>query len=168
MSDLGFLNALGLDETSLPQVPQVLPENLGQRKPNRDGLPRVPQVAPSEKQMKESENRQSAAPGEGGGQEILCADSPDFQAGYALGFLHCGRVPFDAGLLTHPAQQAGHECGSCQHLTMTVERQPGTRRKFFWRCEIGHRQLEAGHGGERVIIAPPECMAYAALADRWP
>ncbi len=161
MSDLDFLNALGLDETSLPQVPQVRPKNLGQLKSYENRLPRVPQVAPSENKVKESEIRQIAAPGEGGGQEILSADSPNFQAGYALGFLHCGRVLFDAGMLMRPAQQSGHECGSCQHLTMTVERQPGTRRKFFWRCDLGHRQLEAGHGGERVIIAPPECTAYA-------
>ena len=52
-------DGLGIAETSLPQVPQVLPENLGQRKPNRDGLPRVPQVAPSENKVKESENGHS-------------------------------------------------------------------------------------------------------------
>ena len=160
MSDLEFLDALGLDETSLPRLPRVAEKKSGRLEPNRDGLPRVPRLAPSENKVKESENRQTAAPGEGGGQEKLCADSPNFQAGYALGFLHCGRVLFDAGMLMRPAQQAGHECGSCQHLTMTVERRPGTRRKFFWCCEMGYRQLEAGHRGERVIIAPPDCMAY--------
>ena len=60
MNDLGFLNALELDETTLPQVPQVRPENLGQLKPYKNRLPQVPQVAPSENKVKESENGHSS------------------------------------------------------------------------------------------------------------
>jgi hypothetical protein len=45
----GALDVAGQPETNLPQVPQVHPKNLGQRKANKHAMPQVPQVAPSEK-----------------------------------------------------------------------------------------------------------------------
>jgi hypothetical protein len=83
------------------------------------------------------------------------------EAAFALGYLECWRSLFYLGVLVYQAQQDGHECNGCQHQTMTTERHPGTRRKFFWRCELGHVQLETGHGGERIIIAPESCADYA-------
>ena len=44
MIDLGFLDALEPDETDLPQLPQLLPKKLGQRKPNTGAVPRLPQL----------------------------------------------------------------------------------------------------------------------------
>ena len=160
MHDLEFLNALSLDETTLSQVSQVLPKNLGQPEANKDAMSQLSQVVPSENNMKRAENNKPLARGEAGGQEIRSAAEPDFQAGYASGFLHCWYILFYAGVLVHAAQQAGQECNGCQHLIMSSERHSGSRRTFFWRCDLGYRQLETGHGGERIIIAPPECEAW--------
>jgi hypothetical protein len=49
---------------------------------------------------------------------------------------------------------------------MATEHHEGTRRKFFWRCELGHRQLEMGLYGERVIIAPPGCEDYESPEEK--
>lgn len=67
---------------------------------------------------------------------------------------------FDCGLIMRSAQQSGHECHGCQHMTMTVENWPGTRRKFFIRCELGHQQQEIGYAGQRVTVAPCSCDQY--------
>jgi hypothetical protein len=69
---------------------------------------------------------------------------------------------FDAGVLVYPARQEGEDCNGC-HLTMTIEHQQGSRRKFFRHCDLGYRQLETGRAGEGITIAPPECQSW----ERW-
>lgn len=163
MPDFGFLDALGLDETSLSRASRVAKKNPGQPEANKDAMPRASRVVPGENNGKVSEKEDLPTCGEGGGQEIKSAAKPDYQAGYAVGFLHCWHMLFDAGVLVHGAQQAGQECNGCRHLVMTVEQPSGGRRMFFWRCGQGYLQLETGQGGERVVIAPTECQAW----ERW-
>ena len=79
MINLSFLDALELGETILPQVPQVVPKNLGQPKPAPEAKPQAPQVAPSENNVKVSETGQSAALAEVGEQDKLRAQEARFQ-----------------------------------------------------------------------------------------
>lgn len=59
-----------------------------------------------------------------------------------------------------PSALSGYDCTGCDHLTMREEPQPGTRRRFFWRCSEGFELLEGRNYGERVILAPPECNRF--------
>ena len=126
-------------------------------KHNRRAVPHLPRLAPDENNEVRAENGQARAPVEGGGQENESAA----ETAFALGYLDSWRTLFYLGVLVYQAQHDGHECNKCQHQTMSIERHAGTRRKFFWRCELGHVQLETGHGGERIIIAPDSCADYA-------
>ena len=56
-----------------------------------------------------------------------------------------------------PSALSGYDCTGCDHLTMKEEPQPGTRRRFFWRCAEGFELLQGRNYGERVVLAPPEC-----------
>ena len=58
-----------------------------------------------------------------------------------------------------PAALSAYDCTGCDHLEMREEPQPGTRRRFFWRCAEGFELLEGRNYGERVVLAPPECEA---------
>ena len=73
MIDLSFLDALKPVETNLPQLPQLLPKYLGQRKPAPEAKPQAPQLAPTENNDKVLENGQPDARVEGGEQEKLRA-----------------------------------------------------------------------------------------------
>jgi hypothetical protein len=157
MSDLQFLDALIPHDASLSRLSRLPPKKSGQSKPNRDAVSRVSRLVPTENNEVRAENEQSPASAEGGEQEKQSAA----EMAFALGYLECWRTLFYLGVLVYQAQHDGHECNGCQHQTMTTERHPGTRRKFFWRCELGHVQLETGHGGERIIIAPDSCADYA-------
>ncbi len=55
-------------------------------------------------------------------------------------------------------QYEGFECMCCRELTTKLQvATQGGRRLFQWTCKLGHRPLCAGYGGERVMVAPPEC-----------
>ncbi len=55
-------------------------------------------------------------------------------------------------------QYEGFECTCCQELTTKLQvATPGGRRLFQWVCKLGHLPLCAAYGGERVMVAPPEC-----------
>jgi len=56
-----------------------------------------------------------------------------------------------------PSPLSGHDCMACDRLQMREEPQPGTRRRFFWRCGEGFELLQGRNYGERVVLAPPEC-----------
>ena len=140
----------------LPQLPQHAPEKLGQLEPNKDAVPQLPQPAPTQNNGYRAENA-PASSGEGVAKEANSATEKDT---WASGFLTCWQLLLQGGLLVHPAQQAGQDCQGCKHMTMTTECHPGTRRKFFWRCDLGHRQMETGFAGQRVIIAPSGCSEY--------
>jgi len=58
------------------------------------------------------------------------------------------------------APSKGVECGQCDHLKMLQFSRPKDRRLFHWRCVKGFNILEAGFGGERILIAPSECNQY--------
>ena len=143
-------------------------KNSGQPKPNRDGLSRVSRVVPSENNEVRAESEHLPASVEGGGQDKASAGETAFHAGHAVGYLECWRSLFYLSLLSYRAQMEGQECNGCQYQTMSVERHPGTRRKFFWRCERGYVQLETGYKGERIIIAPEACTDYASVANSRP
>lgn len=51
----------------------------------------------------------------------------------------------------------GLECAGCDRLEMREEMQPGSRRRFWWRCEKGHELLEVRRFGELVTLAPEDC-----------
>jgi hypothetical protein len=159
MSNLEWLDALGLDRTTLPQLPTLELEELRQLDPSKDELPQPPQAARAEENDVRVEHCISSSL-EGVGREPNSATEKDMQTAWEDGFLTCWQLLLQAGLLVHPAQQAGQDCRGCKHITMTIEHHEGTRRKFFWRCGLGHRQLEMGLFGERLIIAPPECKDY--------
>ena len=97
---------------------------------------------------------------EGADRELNSAAKTGQGEAWAAGFVACLQTLFDCGLILRPAQQSGHECHGCQHMTMTVEHWPGTRRKFFIRCGLGHRQLESGFAGQWVTIAPLTCESF--------
>jgi hypothetical protein len=62
-----------------------------------------------------------------------------------------------AGVAETASPLEGLDCSGCNHLEMREEPQPGTRRRFFWRCKRGHELLEGRNYGARIILAPPEC-----------
>jgi hypothetical protein len=159
MSNFEWLDALGLDKTSLPQLSEHVPEELGQPKLNKDAVPELPRSAPAQKNGKGLDNVFSPSL-EGVGTESNSAAEKNIQAFWTDGFLTCWQILLQAGLLIHPAQQTGQDCRGCKHIIMSTEHHEGSRRKFFWRCERGYRQLEIGLNGERIIIAPPECGDY--------
>ena len=161
MSNFEWLDALGLDRTNLPQLSEQVREELGQAKPDQDAMPQLPQHAPAQKNGKGADEVFSPSL-EGVGTESNSAAEKNIQALWADGFLSCWQMLLQAGLLVHPAQQAGQDCQGCKHITMATEHHEGSRRKFFWRCKRGHRQLEIGLNGERIIIAPPGCSDYVS------
>jgi hypothetical protein len=156
MSNFQWLDGLGLEWTKLPQLTQQELEKSGQLKPNKEAMPKLPQHAPAHEHDSRAENDIPSSL-EGVGRESNSAAEKEIQESWEGGFLVCWQLLWQAGLLVHPAQQAGQDCRGCKHITMTTEHHEGTRRKFFWRCGLGHSQLEIGLNGERVIIAPPGC-----------
>lgn len=58
------------------------------------------------------------------------------------------------------SKNEGNDCMRCQHLNMTEQSRPGTRRRFYWTCKQHHQVLEAYLAGERVLIAPEECKDF--------
>ena len=67
--------------------------------------------------------------------------------------------PTKAPAKPKPAPTQGSDCMGCANLLMRCERHEGSRRVFWWRCAKGHELLEARNYGERVLLAPPECVA---------
>lgn len=68
-------------------------------------------------------------------------------------------------LLIYPkAPDAGMDCMGCRHIDSVHEfiRDLG-RRRFTWSCELGYPLHTHAHGGERVLVAPPECQGW----ERW-
>lgn len=57
----------------------------------------------------------------------------------------------------------GEDCGMCKHLESLNDTIQGTRRRYFWKCSLGHPILEYGRYTERILLAPPECSSW----DRW-
>ena len=57
----------------------------------------------------------------------------------------------------------GEDCGMCKHLESLNDTVQGTRRRYFWKCSLGHPILEYGRYTERILLAPPECSSW----DRW-
>jgi hypothetical protein len=165
MSNFEWLDALGLDRTKLPQLPGQVPEELGRPKLNKDAVPELPRSAPTPKNGKGAANVFSPSL-KGVGTESNSAAEKDIQMAWAGGFLTCWQLLLQAGLLVHPAQQTGQDCQGCKHITMVTEHHQGSRRKFFWRCGLGHRQLEIGVNGERIIIAPPGCEDYELPVEK--
>ncbi|HEU4854076.1 MAG TPA: hypothetical protein VFS89_02175 [Nitrosospira sp.] len=165
MSNFEWLDALGLDRTNLPQLPRQTPEMLGQLKPNKDAMPELPQPAPAQQKNSGAGNKISSSL-EGVDRESNCAAERDIQASWADGFLTCWQLLLQSRLLVHPAQQAGKDCQGCRHITMAKEHHTGSRRTFFWRCELGHPRLEIGVNGERIIIAPPACEDYESPEEK--
>lgn len=159
MNNLEWLDALGLDRTKLPQLPKQVPDESGQLKPHKDAMPEMPQHALTQKNDVRAENDISSLL-EGVGRKTNSAVETDIQPSWGEGFLACWQMLLHAGLLVHPAQQAGQDCRGCRHIIMAGEHHEGSRRQFFWRCELAHRQLEMGLHGERIIVAPPECRDY--------
>jgi len=123
------------------------------------------QLVPTQTSDARAENNISSSL-EGVGRETNRAAEKDMQTAWAEGFLTCWQLLLQAGLLVYPAQQAGQDCRGCKHITMSTEHHEGSRRKFFWRCERGHRQMEIGLNGERIIIAPPGCGDYESPEEK--
>lgn len=69
------------------------------------------------------------------------------------------RFPLPATAPAVPATSplSGYDCNGCDRLEMKEEPQPGTRRRFYWRCRRGHELLEGRNYGSRITLAPPEC-----------
>ncbi|MEO6823250.1 MAG: hypothetical protein ABI167_00695 [Nitrosospira sp.] len=164
MNNFEWLDVLGLDGTNLPQLPRQVPEEIGQLKPNQDTTPQLPQPALAQKNDAQAKYDVSSSL-EGVDRQSNSAAKTDIQTSWADGFLTCWQLLLQGGLLIHPAQQAGQDCQGCKHITMATEHH-STRRKFFWRCGLGHRQLEMGLNGERIIIAPPGCGDYESPEEK--
>lgn len=66
-------------------------------------------------------------------------------------------------IVRHMSQGQGIECFSCTHLSSRTESLPDTRQRYFWSCGLHYQLLEQFQGGQRVVIAPPECKSW----KRW-
>ena len=141
---------------TVPRLPRLPLEKSGRLEPAQTlDAPTAP-TAPTENNVYRAESDQQSGVGMGG-QRIKSAAKTDQGEAWAAGFLTCWQTLFDCGLILRPAQQSGHECQGCKHMTMTVEHWPDKRRKFFIRCDLGYQQMETGYAMQRVIIAPFEC-----------
>src|SRR5690242_12754985 len=59
-----------------------------------------------------------------------------------------------------PSPLNGMECSGCDHLEMRDEHQPGSRRRFWWRCQKGHELLEVRRFGARITVSPEGCADF--------
>jgi hypothetical protein len=53
-------------------------------------------------------------------------------------------------------------CATCRYLDMPRQRMPDGRLQFAWRCMLGFRPLQLGHG-PAYMLAPGECDRF----ERW-
>lgn len=54
----------------------------------------------------------------------------------------------------------GWDCQFCMHLLSRWEYAENSRRRFRWRCGMGHPVMEYGQGSERVLLAPESCSEW--------
>lgn len=54
----------------------------------------------------------------------------------------------------------GEECTACQHFGSFADSVEGTRRRFFWRCNLGYPVYELWRWSGLMLIAPPDCTRY--------
>lgn len=51
----------------------------------------------------------------------------------------------------------GWDCQFCKHLVSRWEYAENSRRRFRWRCDVGHAVMEYGRDSERILLAPESC-----------
>jgi hypothetical protein len=66
------------------------------------------------------------------------------------------------GLPAEDVPSPALSCATCRHLDMPKERMPDGRLQFAWRCMLGLRPLQLGHG-PAYVLAPGECHDF----ERW-
>ena len=69
-----------------------------------------------------------------------------------------GLKPWRVLHLESPGQ--GTECTACQHFGSFADSVEGTRRRFFWRCNLGYPVYELWRWSSLMLIAPPDCNRY--------
>ena len=69
-----------------------------------------------------------------------------------------GLMPWHVWHLKSPGQ--GTECTACQHFGSFADSVEGTRRRFFWRCNLGYPVYELWRWSGLMLIAPPDCTRY--------